>query len=184
MSAKSLIKWVPGDHPREDPRPLRRVLPRRQRVLLRPAPALLQLRAELLPDGKVSNVIKRFFPSSLKGRLHRRNALKTLVKMHEKARVKMPTKKNGIVHQTTQAKNARKNATKMPPKCHQNATKMPPKCHQNARVNAQENAHDSYLGLMQQIETIRIFLHCLRKPSQVQALLRQGIRNGDVSLYC
>jgi hypothetical protein len=179
MSAKSFTKWVPGDHPREDPRPLRRLLPRRQRVLLRPAPAFLQLRAELLPDGKVSNVIKRFFLSSLKGRLHWRNALKTLVKMREKARVKMPTKKHGIVHQKTQAKWHEKtpvNATKMPPKC-------PCKCPRKCLQNAQENAHNSYLGLMQQIETILIFLRCLRKPSQVQALLRQGILNGDVSLH-
>jgi hypothetical protein len=70
----------------------------------------------------VSNVIKRFFPSSLKGRLHWRNALKTNARENaRKSACKNAHKKNGIVHQ---AKNARKNATKMPPKCHQNACKM------------------------------------------------------------
>ena len=39
----------PGLYPRKDHRPLRRLLPGRQRVLLRPPPALLQLHPQLLP---------------------------------------------------------------------------------------------------------------------------------------
>lgn len=41
-------------HPRGPLRALRRLLPHRQRVLLRPAPEVLQLHPELLPDGEAA----------------------------------------------------------------------------------------------------------------------------------